>query len=229
MSTQLANYDHAKAALAVCVRVDEAARIKDRAARLEAYARIRDDEQMLIDAAELQRRACIKIGELSRELDKAQGARTDTSSERSDKVKSKALKAAGISRSTAHDYEQLAGGSEKNGQAAAAAAAEQFFAKARAEQRPADMKGLKAAVREAVDRAVPRERSASKPKRDPHYDAWLHWVSAIRDVADLNEATFPQMMAVATRLEVARDNINEAKRALRRLGKWLATLEADDG
>lgn len=53
--------------------------------------------------------ACVRIGELSRDLEKAQGKRT--SSIRVDEVpKAKALKAAGISRAAAHNYEQLAGG-----------------------------------------------------------------------------------------------------------------------
>jgi len=64
--------------------------------------------------------ACVRIGELVRELDTAQGERTDlTSSQRGDEVsKSQALADAGLSKSSAHRMEQLAGGRDERAQAA---------------------------------------------------------------------------------------------------------------
>src|SRR5262249_37028119 len=58
-------------AIAQCARFDEAASIKNKAARLEAYARIRDDVESQRQFAEIKLRACVKIGEISRDLEKA--------------------------------------------------------------------------------------------------------------------------------------------------------------
>ena len=71
--------------------------------------------------------AWIRIGEISRELEKAQTIRTTNAAEvrlpDDRKSKSEALAQAGIAVSTAHDYEQLTGGRE------AKIAAEKYFAK----------------------------------------------------------------------------------------------------
>ena len=61
-------------------------------------------------------RACIRIGELSRDLETAQGGRNELLPNDGKKSKSETLADAGIATSTAHDYEQLAGGKEKQAQ-----------------------------------------------------------------------------------------------------------------
>jgi hypothetical protein len=59
----------------------------------------------------------MRIGELSRELEKDKtfhgSQHKEATSERSELTKEQTLASAGIAVSTAHDYEQLAGGKEK--------------------------------------------------------------------------------------------------------------------
>lgn len=57
--------------------------------------------------SEIRLRACIRIGELSRELETAQGATNELHPNDRKKSKAETLAAAGIPISTANDYEQL--------------------------------------------------------------------------------------------------------------------------
>jgi hypothetical protein len=76
----------------------------------------RDNPEAERQFAEIRLRACIRIGEISRELEIKAG-RLNNSSERSEELsKSKSLAIAGIALSTAHDCEQLAGGREEQGE-----------------------------------------------------------------------------------------------------------------
>jgi hypothetical protein len=59
-------------------------------------------------------RACIRIGEISRELEKAQGERTELRDNDDGKLtKTETLEQAGINLRTAEYYEELAGGREE--------------------------------------------------------------------------------------------------------------------
>ncbi len=60
-----------------CARIDEAAEMRDKAAAIAAYARQREDRELDVWMTEIRHRASIRIGELSRDLDKAPGTRTD--------------------------------------------------------------------------------------------------------------------------------------------------------
>jgi hypothetical protein len=81
---------------------------------------------------EIKERACIRIGELVRELEKAKTIRTKGGVEvrllTSEKSKSQAIKEAGLSLPTAYRYEELAGGRDEQAHNAAKAAAELPFA-----------------------------------------------------------------------------------------------------
>jgi hypothetical protein len=66
--------------------------------------------------AEIRLRACIRIGEISRELETHQGLRSNDET----KSKEQTLKDAGISRVSAFRYEELTGGREEQAQAVAA-------------------------------------------------------------------------------------------------------------
>ncbi len=106
----------------------------DKAAAIAAYARQRKDVEVDVWMTEIRRRAEVRIGELSRDLEKAQrgdGPAGAFALPDGRKSKTQALADAGISTSTAHEYEQLTGGADARGEAAARAA-EVFFAKARA-------------------------------------------------------------------------------------------------
>jgi hypothetical protein len=113
--TELVLYDQFRSALAECVAIDEIAGIKERAAQLEAYARVRDDADAQRQFAEIRLRACIRIGEISRELETAKhgGAGGGSKLPTMGTSKAEQLAEAGISTSTANRYEELTGGKEQ--------------------------------------------------------------------------------------------------------------------
>jgi hypothetical protein len=65
------------AAITLCIEINEADLIRTKAGKMEAYAKIRDDRETKKKFAELRLRAAQRIGQLSRELETAQGARTE--------------------------------------------------------------------------------------------------------------------------------------------------------
>ena len=156
-SLALFRYEEMRLAVEQCARIDEAAEIRDKASALQAYARQRDDRDLDVWFAEIKLRANVRIGELVRELDAAPGSRTDlTSASQQAEVQTKeaAVRAAGIAPSTARNYQELAGPREERAQKAGKAAAEVYFAKARATKIPGTMEGLKQAVTGAVQATV---------------------------------------------------------------------------
>ncbi len=225
--TALITYDQARTALSECARIDEVKEVRDKAEALALYARQRDDHEMQAWVAEIHLRACVRIGELSRELETAQGIRT--SSEQSDKVtKNEALKVAGISRSTAHDYEQLAGGREAQGQHAAVAALEHYTATAKQAGDVPTMRGLRVAVRKAVSETLGIEPAPPKPRPQPMSSEsamWIDWVGAVRRVAEL-PADFDAIAAHVAHLHLTDIELTNARAAMRRLPQWLESLES---
>jgi hypothetical protein len=148
---KLALYDQLRSALTQNLAVDEIAGIKNKAAQLEAYARVRDDVDSQRKFGEIRLRACIRIGELSRELEKAPPIRGDLLPIAGKKItKEQALAKAGISTSTAQRYEELAGGREEQAQGIASQAAEVYFATQEQLNEPVTMAGLKSAVKESL-------------------------------------------------------------------------------
>jgi hypothetical protein len=99
-------YDQMRLAIERCAEIDEAAAIRDKGAQLEAYACIRNDDAWERKLAEIRLRAIRKIGELSRELEKKERARTNLHPNDREQTKAESLKQAGIPLSTAHDYEK---------------------------------------------------------------------------------------------------------------------------
>src|SRR4030095_13081315 len=97
-----------------CAKIDEAKQIKDQAAALAHYAKQRDDYEVAAWMSEIRLRAMTRIGELSRELGKAEqskGGRHPTSGK---PTKTEQLLDAGISTSAAQRYEELVAPSEGN-------------------------------------------------------------------------------------------------------------------
>jgi hypothetical protein len=92
----------------------------------KAYASQRDDTEMQVWVSEIHLRQ--RIGQLSRELEKAQPHKGHGVLA-GEKTKAEALAEAGPTVPTAHRYEQLAGGKTEQGQEAALAAAETYFAR----------------------------------------------------------------------------------------------------
>lgn len=109
----LALYDAMVTAITECARVDEVKDIRDKAAALEAYYRQARNLEAEREAANVRLRAERRAGELLKDLARAQGERTDLRDETlsGDATKSPyatALADTGMSRQTAHRYQQLA-------------------------------------------------------------------------------------------------------------------------
>jgi hypothetical protein len=95
-------------ALAKCVKIDEAKDLHDKAKALAYYARHRKDPERDLLMSELTLRAEIRMGEISRQLEKVET--TGPSSVRitsGGKPKEQQLKEAGISTSAANRHEGL--------------------------------------------------------------------------------------------------------------------------
>jgi N6-adenosine-specific RNA methylase IME4 len=110
MSGGLVRYEQARAALAQCVRVDEAKDIKDRAEALQFYARQSKDYELETWAAAIRLRAIRRVGEISMGLDKAKAGGNGGGSElprRGSSLKKDALDAAGLSTQSASRYERV--------------------------------------------------------------------------------------------------------------------------
>ncbi len=147
----LVHYEEMRVAVQTCARIDEAADMLDKAAALAAYARQQKDTELDVWMTEIRRRAEIRIGELSRELDRSSGGANPLSTlPTSGKSKADALFDAGISTSTAHRYEELTGGADARGEAAAKRAIEETLARGRAERTPVSAKELRSAIKEAI-------------------------------------------------------------------------------
>jgi hypothetical protein len=79
------------------------------AVALQYYARQARNTEAEQKACEIRLRACTRMGELRRELETAQGQRTDLQLSASDGTNSDAIEDAGLSRRTGYRYEVLAG------------------------------------------------------------------------------------------------------------------------
>jgi hypothetical protein len=226
--TALVQYEAARQALAECVRVDEAKDWRDRAAALAAYARQRDDKAMETWVSEIHKRACIRIGQLSRELETAEHEGPGAVIPSSGKYKRDALADAGISTTTANRYEQLAGGKTERGQNAAEAAAESYFARSREDSEPPTMDGLRGAIRDALVETLgePPERNkvvSFRGRPDPTATAETDMGTAIHIIAELPE---PDMSKLAGMVHPGLIDwqLERAGRALTRLDQFITAL-----
>lgn len=222
--TGLMRYDQARQMIAQCARIDDAADIRDKAAALAAYARQRDDHEMQAWVKEIHLRACVRIGELSRELETAERSRTDLHPAARTQTKTAALAEAGISTSTAHEYEQLAGGREDQAHAAIKAGTEAFFATTKAAGEVPTLAGLKAAVREAVVATLgppPARPTRAAPVVDERYNPWSDWAAAVEHLATA-DADLPALAAY--RPHYRQELLDFAATAIERLESWRAVL-----
>lgn len=148
--TQLVKYEEARRALAEARSVDEAKDILDKAEALRHYARQREDVELERWVSEIKARAYVRIGEISRELEKAKPGPTGKivpSAEK--KLKSDALHAAGISTSTAHRAEQLAAHTDL---------VESYIAEKAVQGKPVKITDVLAAVAKHAKQERPRRR-----------------------------------------------------------------------
>lgn len=108
MTTALTRYDHARSAVQAARTVDDAKDIADKALALQMYAKQARDPEMESWVAEIRLRARRRIGELTREMEKAQGANLPNVPKLGHTAKREAIAAAGISKSEAHRCERIA-------------------------------------------------------------------------------------------------------------------------
>jgi len=157
---QLAQYEAMRVAVAECVRIDEAADIRDKAAALAAYARQRDDKELENWVAEIKCRACVKIGRLSSQLPKAKtkGRSGTVRLPSSGKSKTESLADASINTTSADRYEELAEAED-----AEPTKAEQYYDKCKAEGRAPTLGGLRNALK--GDRRSEREVELAEATR----------------------------------------------------------------
>lgn len=209
--TQLVQYDEARRALQVCSSIDEAKDIGDKAAALAAYARQRNDVEMERWVAEIKLRAVVRIGELSRELDTAQGANQHRSN---GGTKLDALKAAGITKTQAHRAEQLADHADE---------VEAYIARKAEQRKPVQFTEALAAV-EAQAR---EDRNRERLQRDvPVYSAGLH-IGDFRDKAamladECCELVFTDPPYDRDSIPLFGDAAREAARILKPGGSFIA-------
>ena len=104
----LVKYEAARTALAEAKAVDEVKEIADKSAALQLYGRQANDPELESMAAEIKLRAYRRVGEISRGLEAAPSGRAAVSRPTNGKSKTKTLKDAGISKSTANRCEQIA-------------------------------------------------------------------------------------------------------------------------
>lgn len=226
---ELVKYDEMCRAIGECHRMDEIAGIKSKAAQLEAYARVRDNPEAERQFAEVKLRACIRIGELSRELEKhpqSTGGRHDNGVV---PTKTNQLTEAGIHPRTAERYEELTGGREQQAKHTATAAAETYFAKAKEDQQPPTIAGLRTAVRSALVETLgpppPKRKAANPPELTEAEKAsisWGGWIGRV-DSGDLK----PELAAEAEYEEFAQKEMARCERAvaiIRRYQKRLKEL-----
>jgi N6-adenosine-specific RNA methylase IME4 len=106
----LQRYQAMRAAVEACARVDEAAKIRDQAEALRAYATQRDDKQLASWFDDIKVRAIARIGELCAAVPKAEhgGSRGGSKVRVGGLSKVEALKTAGISKQQAQEAEHVA-------------------------------------------------------------------------------------------------------------------------
>jgi hypothetical protein len=108
-SNALLSYEIARQALADCAVIDDAKDVADRASALRHYALQKNDPERAEWLGKIACRAIIRIGELSRVLDKVETAGPSTVRfPINGKPKNEALAEAGISTSAAQRFESLA-------------------------------------------------------------------------------------------------------------------------
>ena len=177
----LAHYDAARIALETATRVDDVKEIHDQAAALQAYHRQRHDPDLERWVAEIKLRAMVRIGELSRELEKTpgpgRGKKRFPSAGKSFSGKGDVLRTAGISTSEAQRAEQLATPEAK-------AAVESYITEQSAKRHPITMDGALVSV----------QRLEREQKRQTHRQVNAERIDKVTSLDELDEP-FPCIVA----------------------------------
>lgn len=108
MTTALAKYEAARAALAAAHRIDEVKSIRDKVQAIAAYAKQARDTQLIKQATEIKVRAEMRCGELLKAVERSDGGRPAENSSKAETSYQRTLRENNIPRATAARYEQLA-------------------------------------------------------------------------------------------------------------------------
>jgi len=93
-----ATYESARGALEKCVKIDECSEWANRAAALASYAKQANDESLYKMAVRIKARAIRRAGELLKQIEAKQGARTDIEPRIAGGTRSQAAREAGLSK-----------------------------------------------------------------------------------------------------------------------------------
>jgi len=244
--TALVRYEAMRREVAECARIDEAAQIRDKAAALKLYAKQSKDRDLQRWVSEIQLRATIKLGELSRKLPTVQGRRTDKELVPTDEYKSKSetLAEAGISQPVASRAEALTGRADLDDESGLAVealgvalqTADVYFDECRKADIIANHKQLNSIITQALDDAFGApEKTRAHKKRDAVTNAWIDLTGAIQTIAklDLDFADLAERLPDA----MCEPTLRETRIALPRLERWIeliggknvATTRRNDG
>ncbi len=157
---ELVRYDAMCHAIAECHRVDEAKKIADKATAICAYARQAKNPEIERMAAEIRLRAKRRLGQLTRQLDRAHkiGQGRKVQLPKSGKLKADVLKEANLSTSQAHRCEQLASVSDQE--------FEDYLAQCRTNERVASSDALTSRLIREIKRSEIAQRIAGICERD---------------------------------------------------------------
>lgn len=233
-ATALVRYEAMRREVAECARIDEAAQLRDKAAALRLYAKQSKDRALQRWVAEIQLRATIKLGELSRKLATTQGTRTDKGLVSANGYKSKldTLAEAGISQPVASRAEALTGRADLDDESGLAVealgvalkTADVYFDECRKADVVPNHKQLNGIITQTLDDTFGApDKPRPRKKRDAVTNAWIDLIAAIQTIARLDA----DLTEVAERLpEALREaTLLEALAALPRLQRWIKLME----
>jgi hypothetical protein len=232
-ATALVRYDAMRREVAECARIDEAAQLRDKAAALRLYAKQSKDRELQRWVSEIQLRATIKLGELSRKLDTSKGGNNPAATLPSGgKSKTDALAEAGISTSVAHRAEALTGRGDLDDESGLAVealgvalqTADVYFDECRKADVVPNHKELDGAIQQALDdKFGAPDKPRPRRKRDAIDNAWIDWTGAVRTLATLDI----DLTELADRLPEAlrAPTLCETRDALPRLTRWAELME----
>lgn len=212
MNSELTLYDNMRVAIRQCAAVDEAAGIRDTATRLQAYAKIRDDSESQRRFGEIRLRACQRIGEISRDMEKGAGRPSKEILPTDGKNYSKAdqLADVGISTSTAQRYEELTGPKEEQAEKVIEAATDTYFAKQQEIGEPVTYGGLRKTVRTALESTFGKKPKTRRGTEKHEVDLLVHFLYSARWA--YNKRNFePETLAGEVMEEFAEEDVEAAQ------------------
>lgn len=220
-------YSEMRLSVERCAAIDEAADLRNKAQKLEYYARIREDKATEVRFAEIRLRAITRIGELSRDLEKGSGrpSKTIPDTDVRNLTKAETLSDVGINERTARRYEELAGPKEEQAEKAVEAAQDLYYARQREAKEPPTMKGLLSSVDEALEATFgPRpkiKKKSSEPKPDSRF---VMFIGSVQDISE-RYGTDPEWLAEDQPKQLASEHIRMCHHVISLLQQFIKHTE----